>query len=287
MNASKPKKQHYVPCSYLARFSPQTTGDLRKRRVLRTDSRIANRPVAVDTQCVKEFYYEEEDVQSVEDDLRHLEDALQRITKECLDGMPNKGTLRLLTLQHAFMFSRGEAIENSSEVTKFGAYNMAANMLLANYFYNKPVLHILDDALKTYVYENYRSIVLKSPSESLITSDNPVVVFQSNDEQLAALSIMPLTSHRLSVVYHRDYVRAKQTSLTKEDVGGLNALQSINSHEAIFSYDELSERDVIGARNCFGKRRNPRGVVSSEGIFFDLPLVSTVRDKLSFIREVY
>ena len=162
---SKPKKQHYVPCSYLARFSAQTKGDVRKRRVFRTGNNVANLAVAVDTQCVKEFYYEEEDIQSIEDELRYLETALQRITNDCLVGMPSKETLRSLTLQHAFMFSRGEAVENISGVSRYRAYNRAANLLLANYFYDRPLAHLLDRDFSAYLYDNYGSIVLKSSDE--------------------------------------------------------------------------------------------------------------------------
>ena len=96
---------------------------------------------------------------------------------------------------------------------------------------------------------------------------------------------MPLTSHRLSVVYHRDFVRARQKKLTVEDVAGLNAMQCINSRDAIFTYDKLSGKDLERTQRYFGRRRNPKAVIDRRGIRFDLPLVSTLDGKLSFLSE--
>ena len=287
MADNKPKKQHYVPCAYLAQFSANPRPRLRKSKVYRTDNNIENRLVPVETQCFKEFYYEEDDTQKVEDELKTLEDELQKIIGQCNEGMPKQRELKLLMLHHAYMFSRGEAVENVSSTTKYTSYNNASNLLLAHYFYDQPITDLRNKDFANYLFNNYGSLVLTSKGESLITSDNPVIVFQTLDGVQAALSFMPLTSHRISILFHKSYVRAKPTKLDTLDVANLNALQAMNSYEAIFSFDELPEKDLVSARKCFGKRRYPKVQINDKGGKFDLPLVSTVAKKFSFIRELY
>ncbi len=280
------KRQHYVPCAYLARFSREPDIKPRRSRIFRTDNNVINLPVTCETQCYIDFYYSSTDTVQKELDLKEIEDELQRITNIAQSGSPTKRDLRLLILHHAAMFSRGMAVENTTERTRFDVYNDASNFLLKHYFYHKEIDDLMDKEFAKYLFDNYVSIMLTTKEESLITSDNPVILFASNDNSEAVLSFLPLTSHMISVIYKRNSLKIKQKSLTIEDVGFLNAMQAHNSYHTIFSYDELEEKDIIAANKWFKKRRHPRLTVNKDHYNYDLPLVSTVKGRLSFVSSI-
>ncbi len=286
MNKTVTRKQHYVPCAYLARFSPDFGREPRKRRILRTDDNIENVPVTCESQCYREFFYAASDTQRIESALQETENELQRITSNALGGVPIKQDLMLLILHHAIMFSRGVAVSNVSGESGYDAFEKTAGRLLENLFYDQPVENIYDKKFANYLFSNYGSLVLTSKSESLVTSDNPVIVFTTDKQSHAALSLMPLTAHKLSVVYNKRFVQAKQTTLSNDDVGYLNAFQAIHSHEAIFTFDELTESNVISARENFEHRQNPKVIHEGDRTGFRLPLVAAVEGELSFVRRV-
>lgn len=280
-----PKKQHYVPCAYLARFSASPLKDRRKSKILRTDLNIQNQPVTCETQCYREFFYSKNDAIRIEAELKELEDDFNRIVDASLSGSIERRDYKLLIFHHAILLGRTIAVQSMKEQDGYEKFNQATLKLLEHYYYDEPIDDLRSKKFVKYLSDNYESFIVKAEVEKLVTSDAPTQVFTNEDSSAAVLSLLPIASDRLSVVYKKGAIQVKPKRLDQSDVMHLNTLQAINSVSAVFSYDEFENDSLLYVRKALAKEKVSRVKIFDDRHEYNLPKVQTLEGKLRLLKR--
>jgi hypothetical protein len=155
-----PKKQHYIPCAYLAGFSRNQLDNKRKSRILRTDADIENRSVTCETQCYSEYFYSEKEAVRVEKELKILEDEYHRIIEESMCGRLTKKDQKLLITHHAIFLGRSLGVDSVREQDGYDTFNQASLKLLEHFYYDKTINDLKSKEFTKLLFEKYESFMV-------------------------------------------------------------------------------------------------------------------------------
>ncbi len=243
------KKQHYLPAVYLREFSAdKARGDA---QVWRCDGK-QNGLVSVRNECCADYFYSKEQPASVEKMFQNSEGFYAECIRAIQSGKaPARSQFFGLILIIFDLHLRNAAYENQTGKDNLHAYRLRLHGL------KKLLLDRQDDELTDdEVWEHLKNywrvrILLSSPGNEFVTSDNPSILFASQDASPnLQFTALPFTPIHMAIAYdcRRVEVTGEQTCPQDEEL--LNRLQLSNAWQCVYSSVDLSveQQRFIGER---------------------------------------
>ena len=247
--------QHYLPKVYLKQFSAT-----RKADIWRFDEHeYVTKPVSL--QCAADNFYSSTNRKGAEEMFHQLEDAYGRVIQKIKPGkiltQKNYFGLILFMLQ---LHCRNIVYDNRTAKERAHACNVCEELLLK----------LMGDTNEPLSYETFLNrwqvcLLQTKDDHELITSDNPVTVFSSDETGQPHLVTMPVTPFCCAVAFDIRIFRVTSCYLDVRDEAILNYYQVKQCHECLFTLTELSLEHQRNFRQQMKEIKKPCGYVSETG----------------------
>lgn len=258
------KNQHYIPKFYLRFFSYQN--DLKQIGIYNLKNHLFKQKVPLRHQCSKNFFYGEDEV--IENFLSQMEGKFDGFFKEIISSEElNKKDLEELHSLLAFFVLTDirslTSIENLKGLSsRFNALNLGIDMPEMSHHKVVDIMFSLFlDVLPTVLDLDYK-LFKNTTNTRFITSDYPISKYNLLFEKIPAyfsvtgyrskglLVFLPI-SPKLTVVlfdkstYKIGNKKDKVINITNEkEIDQLNLLQFLNSYDAVFFNEFVSEEYI-------------------------------------------
>ena len=247
------KWQHYIPKVYLRQFSAT-----KKQDVWRFDEQ-GSALKSVKSQCAEFDFYSSTDREGTEKMFQQMEDAYGKVVQNIKSGKAPKDTknyfgLILFMLQ---MHCRNIVYDNRTGKERVHASNVCEQLLLK----------LMGDANQPLSYETFLKrwqvrLLLTKDEHELITSDNPVTIFSSDETGQVHLVTMLVTPFCCAVAFDVRIFRVSGSHLNAQDEAILNYYQVKQCHECLFTLTELSFAHQQSFRQQLKEREKRCGYIS-------------------------
>jgi len=283
-NADQPKNQHWLPCVYLKEFSPDFCRG-RKSEVWRFDG-SRSLFVPVDSQCNDKCFYTAASAKEAESYFGQIENLYGGCLKKIRAGANQEPTFQEyfgLILMVFDLCLRNKSHQNLTGQNNLGAYRTRLFCFLRDMVLGKSDGIPTEKELKSHLHKHWRVRIIAPTSNSeLITSDNPTMLFTTNDRRDCHFAILPVTPFHIAVAFDERFVQILSDRTTHADDGILNKNQCRQAVSAVYSRTRLDVEQERSAASLLKEPRN-HGLVSQSAVELAV-LGMTAESTLSFIR---
>ena len=265
----QPQKQHWLPCVYLKHFSPDAS-KRSKSKVWRFDGSI-NRDVPVESQCSDKFFYSIACAKEAEDCFNQIETLYDGCVRKIVAGAAHRPTFQEyfgLILMVFDLHLRNKAQQNLTTQNNLEAYRTRLFLFLRDMFLGRSEGTPDERELKSHLQTHWRvNIIVPSADSEFITSDNPAMIFTTNDRHDCHYALLPITPGHLAVAFDQRFIEIRPGHTTQADDELLNRNQCRQASSAIYSRTKL---DAEQERNTARLLNEPRkhGAISQSSVEF-------------------
>jgi hypothetical protein len=272
------ENQHYLPAAYLKQFAADKSAKpSRKSQIWRFDG--TSKPVPVENQCRKKWFYSMEDAATIEKAFGISEGCFAECARRIRDKKPPAdgqffGLIGIIFDLHL----RNAAQDNLTGKSNLHAYHSRLCGLKERLAGggHEPT----DKIFLAHMKSRWRVRVLSaSDGNEFITSDNPCILMQD-----LHYAILPLTPVHVAIAYDCGHIKVVGTHTTAADETLLNELQLSNAVECVYSSVALNPEQEKYAGERLSRKSRLRGKTNKES-WAAVMRMAAPRVKFSFLRN--
>lgn len=279
----KPKRQHYLPVSYLKFFS-QNPNENRKARIFRYDG-VSSTQVPVESQCYGKFHYSSAMADLVEAHFGVFESKYPTLIKKLINGDSlSKSDYYFFILIIFDIHMRNIAYRHHGFANPFKGYQQLRDLFFERVIAELPLQYQLkpnEYLFNAFVKKWRLSCINTTGDDFFITSDHPCLWFDVGGYK-PVFMILPITPRIIALAYDVREVEVVEQTAHPGDISVVNFYQCRQSLKVVYSQAKLTSEQEKVASSIYNKIRSKHGDVFPEYCYPDLFTYWLQGEPLSF-----